>query len=106
MTARSAAGEPALKKQKVMAPKRVQEIVAAIDPTLTLDPEVEQVCCLLRVCCDFQLVSSKVLLEIADDFVENVASFACSLAKHRKSNTLELKDVQLHLGANDVDCVL
>lgn len=40
----------------------------------------------------------KVLLQVADDFIENVVAASCQLAKHRRSNTLEAKDVQLYLG--------
>jgi transcription initiation factor TFIID subunit 12 len=36
--------------------------------------------------------------DIADDFVENVAAFACELAVHRGGTTLEAKDIQLALG--------
>ncbi|XP_076466607.1 transcription initiation factor TFIID subunit 12-like [Babylonia areolata] len=60
--------------------KRLQELVKEVDPLEQMDDDVEEA-----------------LLTIADNFIESVVSTACQLAKHRKSNTLEVKDVQLCL---------
>lgn len=63
--------------------EELARIVKQIDPRYTLDPEVEEA-----------------LLEIADDFTETVTNFACMLARHRGSDTLEPKDLKLHLSRN------
>ncbi|KAL1530082.1 hypothetical protein AB1Y20_001004 [Prymnesium parvum] len=63
--------------------QRLQELTSQIDPTIDLDREAQAI-----------------LQDVADDFVENVASFACELAKHRESTTLEAKDIQLALEKN------
>lgn len=66
---------------QILTKPRLQELVREIDPTEQLDEEVEEL-----------------LLQIADDFVENTVNAACLLAKHRKVSKVEVKDVQLHLG--------
>lgn len=68
---------------QVLTKPRLQELVKEIDPTEQLDEEVEEL-----------------LLQIADDFVENTVNAACLLAKHRKVSKVEVKDVQLHLERN------
>jgi len=68
---------------KLISKRRLQDLVTKIDPTERLDPEAEDI-----------------LLEIADEFIDSVAHASCRLAKHRKSQTLEVKDVQLHLERN------
>lgn len=78
----SSGGAPDMATQILTKP-RLQELVREIDPTEQLDEEVEEL-----------------LLQIADDFVENTVNAACLLAKHRKVAKVEVRDVQLHLERN------
>ncbi|KAG9332052.1 hypothetical protein JZ751_016185 [Albula glossodonta] len=75
------AGRLSPEGSQVLSKKKLQDLVREIDPNEQLDEDVEEM-----------------LLQIADDFIESVVTAACQLARHRKSNTLEVKDVQLHLG--------
>ncbi|KAJ6853054.1 transcription initiation factor TFIID subunit 12-like [Iris pallida] len=65
---------------KIISRKRIRELVSQIDRSEKLHPEIEDD-----------------LLEIAGDFIESITSAACHLAKHRKSTTLEAKDILLHV---------
>ena len=66
---------------QVLTKRKLQDLLHEIDPTETMDDDVEEA-----------------LLHIADDFIENVITASCQLAKHRRSSILDVKDVQLHLG--------
>ncbi|XP_074651634.1 transcription initiation factor TFIID subunit 12-like isoform X2 [Tubulanus polymorphus] len=72
-----------LNENRILDKRRIQELVKEIDPLEQLDDDVEEL-----------------LINIADDFIENIVNASSALAKHRKSNTLEVKDVQLHLERN------
>lgn len=72
--------EPELNSPAVPMKKRLQDLVNEVDPEEQLDEDVEEI-----------------LLDIADEFIENVVSSACAIAKHRNSTTLEVEDVKLYL---------
>merc|ERR1712112_722540 len=67
-------------ESQVLDKKRLTELVKEVDPAEQLDDDVEDV-----------------LLQIADDFIEQTVSQACALAKHRKAGTIDVKDVQIVL---------
>jgi transcription initiation factor TFIID subunit 12 len=62
---------------------RLSELLQEVAPGEVLDKDVEEF-----------------LQQHIDEFVDSVTEYACHLAKHRKSRTLEARDVQLYLEKN------
>ncbi|XP_063954265.1 transcription initiation factor TFIID subunit 12-like [Lytechinus pictus] len=78
-----AGGDTGGDSSKILNKKKIQDLVREVDPNTQLDEDVEEM-----------------LLQIADDFIENIVTAGCQLAKHRKSSTLEVKDILMHLERN------
>merc|ERR1711974_349524 len=77
-----ASGKPGA-GEEVLDKKRLQELVKEVDPHEQLDEDVEEL-----------------LLQIADDFIEQTVVASCALAKHRKSPNVDVRDVQMVLEKN------
>ncbi|KAK6498579.1 Transcription initiation factor TFIID subunit 12 [Arthrobotrys musiformis] len=67
----------------LLSKRKLQELVRQIDPDESLDPEVEES-----------------VLELTDDFVDTLLTYACRMAKHRGSDALDIRDVQMILERN------
>ncbi|GMH30150.1 hypothetical protein Nepgr_031993 [Nepenthes gracilis] len=80
---RTAVAEADESGNSILSKRSIQELINQIDPSEKLDPEVQDI-----------------LVDIAEDFVDSITTYGCLLAKHRKSNTLEAKDILLHLERN------
>ncbi|KAI4300451.1 hypothetical protein L6164_033829 [Bauhinia variegata] len=68
---------------RIVSKRSIHELVNQVDPLEKLDPEV-----------------TDILVDIAENFLESITRSGCSLAKHRKSTTLEARDVLLHVEKN------
>jgi transcription initiation factor TFIID subunit 12 len=79
-TSRAASTSSLNPEPKVLDKRRITDLLKEVDPLEQLDDDAEEL-----------------LMQIADDFIDNVVTASCQMARHRKSSTVEVKDVQLHL---------
>lgn len=84
-----------LTERYILSRSALRNLVAQVDPSQKLDDEAENV--LLPPALPLLAHPPKLIMMLADEFVENVTTFAARLAKHRGSNKLEAKDLELHL---------
>ncbi|KAI5954613.1 TAF12 [Candida jiufengensis] len=81
-------GKSTIDSGRILNKRKLQDIISTVgvdegDGKTTIDGNVEEV-----------------LLDLADEFIYSVTSFACRLAKHRKVDSIDAKDIQLHLEKN------
>ena len=81
--------------------RRVRDCLAAAGPSgaYALDADVEH---MLQVphpplAPSYPLGFTVFLQTLAHEFIENAVTVGCMFAKHRSSNVLETKDLQLHM---------
>eukprot|EP00771_Trimastix_marina_P001185 gnl/Trimastix_PCT/2239.p1 GENE.gnl/Trimastix_PCT/2239~~gnl/Trimastix_PCT/2239.p1 ORF type:complete len:125 (+),score=8.87 gnl/Trimastix_PCT/2239:3-377(+) len=65
---------------RLLSKETLRDLLHTVDPSFEFDPEVE-----------------KFLVDYAQDFVNETISSGASLAHHRHSSTLEVKDVRFEL---------
>jgi transcription initiation factor TFIID subunit TAF12 len=68
---------------RLLSKRKLQDLVKSIDPDERLEPDVEEL-----------------LMEVADEFIDSVLQQSCKIARHRRGQMLEVRDVQLHLERN------
>jgi transcription initiation factor TFIID subunit 12 len=77
------ANQPPAEARELLPPAKLAALLQEVAPGEVLDADVEAF-----------------LQQHVDEFVEGVTEMACRLAKHRRSRTLEARDVQLYLEKN------
>ena len=91
---------------QLLTKRHLEDLLQEVDPHQLLDEDVAEVRAqglllasgLTGVTKHTCYCHYQALLQMADDYIESVVAASCELARHRKSSTLEVKDVQLHLG--------
>ena len=88
---------PVAAQQMVMRQQRMQPIYSDQDPGTSVLPSVN-IKALTASLTKKEVLDERVqasLATLADEIIDDVVEFACKLAKHRGSNTLQRDDVKL-----------
>jgi hypothetical protein len=89
-------GDRVLSKRKL--DELVRQVTGGSEEALT--SEVEEVYHVFWTMLKYMLTMLQAVLQLADDFVDNVIGSACKLSKLRESPQLEIRDIQLILERN------